>query len=353
MSSHENHLLLQEISKIVDQQGFDHFGVTHLSTPVSMAFYENWIDLGWHGDMTYLKNHIPQKKSPNLLLAEAKSAIVVCKNYVPHPRTKSPWPLESEGSVARYAQGYDYHHFFKAELKAVADQLKIIYPNDEFLVFTDSGPVLERDLARKADLGWVGKNTCLIHKKKGSFFFIGEVYTTLSAQSPISQYHDHCGRCRRCIDACPTGALKDERQLDARLCISYLTIESRKIPDIELRKKMGHWLFGCDICQTVCPWNIKIHGTFEPGAENESRTKLMTDLKWILSSSSRSLQKAFYGTPLLRAGSFGLKKNALIVAANLLAYEILPEIQALIEHPKLGELAKWTQQEISQSTSSD
>jgi epoxyqueuosine reductase len=225
------------------------------------------------------------------------------------------------------------------------------------LFFTDSGPVLERDLAARAGLGFVGKNTCLIDRKKGSLFFIAEIYTTLTLPiakiDPDEVKKDFCGTCTRCIDACPTGALIAPKDLDARLCISYLTIESRKTVPPELRNKIGDWLFGCDICQIVCPWNIKAHGSVllnsfstesqEPG---ERDTALTQDLRYLLTTSSRQLERDFAGTPLARAGGFGLKRNALVVIANRRIETLLKEVEALLPHPKLGELAQWTLLEL-------
>ena len=215
-----------------------------------------------------------------------------------------------------------------------------------FLAMTDSTPILERDLAYRAGLGWVGKNTCLIHPKKGSLFFLGEIITSLNIESPLTPVHDFCGTCTRCMDICPTQALISPRKMDARKCIAYLTIESRDIPPEELRKPIGDWLFGCDLCQTVCPWNQKVFKneleTQELLSLSSEEEKLQVeDLRYLLTSSGKKLEKDFFGTAYSRAGSFGLKRNALIVAANRNLKELTPEIEALSTHPKLGPLAEW------------
>lgn len=350
MSSHEAASITDELSRILKTEGFEHFGVAELKTPISIAVYEEWLKKGYQGEMSYLVRHLPEKKDPSRVLARARTAIVITQNYVPHPDPAASWPLSSATRVASYARGRDYHHFLRGRLEAAAARLRERFPQDVFHTFTDSGPVLERDLAQRAGLGWIGKNTCLIHPKRGSLFFLGEIYTTLSIPVAELAIRDHCGTCTRCLDACPTGALQAPRELDARLCISYLTIESRKHPEPALRTKIGDWLFGCDICQTVCPWNLKVHGKEKIASlapPPESRDSLIEDLRFLLTSSNRALEKAFLGTPLSRAGGVGLKRNALIVAANQNCHELRQEIQALLSHEKLAPLAEWALSKLS------
>lgn len=341
-----NTSLLARLSAHVQEIGFAQFGFAELTTPISIGLYEEWLAKGYQGEMTYLARHLEDKKNPVRLLKRARSAIVVTENYVPHPSSKDDWPLSNSTRVAAYARGVDYHHFLKEKLTRLIDKLKTEFPDDEFVSFTDSGPVLERDLAARAGLGWVGKNTCLIHRKEGSLFFIAEIYSSLTLPVAQIEIHDHCGTCTRCLDACPTGALKAPRELDARRCISYLTIESRENPPEELRASIGDWLFGCDICQTVCPWNIKAKGrealsSLEPSRDEQGRSELIQDLRFLLTSPNRALERAFQGTPLFRSGGVGLKRNALIVTGNLVLHELEDSVRALSEHPKLGELAQW------------
>ena len=380
------------LAALLKDEGIEHFGVTLLTTPISISFYSDWLERGYHGDMNYLKTHFELKRDPTRLLPHAKAAIVVAVSYFPHPAPVEDWPLQSESlQLARYAQGRDYHHFLKAKMDRVALRLEEKFPSDSFVTFTDSGPVLERDLARRAGLGWVGKNTCLIDRKEGSMFFLSEIYTTIDPQrlspstktnsvadpaidsqassladsladsvadpvahsnqnsSSFQMVPDHCGTCTRCIDACPTGALVAPRELDARKCISYLTIEAKSIPPPDLREKIGDWFFGCDICQTVCPWNLKTHGRDALSrknyrTDNEERSRLVEDLRFLLASPFRKLERAFAGTALLRASGVGLKRNALIVCANMRVVELLPVVNALNGHERLGSLAAWTLQ---------
>ncbi|MNK82249.1 Epoxyqueuosine reductase [compost metagenome] len=245
----------------------------------------------------------------------------------------------------------DYHFWFKDKMKSLCEQLNQQFPDEEFIPFTDSSPVLERDLARRAGLGWAGKNTCLIHPKKGSLFFIGEIYTSLKLIAEFEPLPDFCGTCTRCIDICPTGALVEPKKLDARKCISYLTIESREVPPEELRSSIGDWFFGCDLCQTVCPWNQKIFKgqlSIEPklSLETSQRDLLLADMRYILKSSGKQLARDFAGTPMDRAGSFGLKRNALVVVANQKLSELKEDVANLTTHEKLGSLAEWALQQL-------
>lgn len=340
----------QEMKSLIDETledlGFSHFGFTSLSKPLSFDFYKEWLNQGLHGDMKYLEDHAPIKEDPRSKWPRAQSALVFAIPYFPHPEKKQDFPLK-QARVSLYAQGMDYHFWFKERMASLCKKLHELMPEEEFLPFTDSSPVLERDLAKRAGLGWVGKNTCLIHPKKGSLFFIGEIYTSLKLQTEIDPLPDFCGTCTRCIDICPTGALLEPRKMDARKCISYLTIESRQVPPEDLREKIGDWFFGCDLCQTVCPWNQKVFKGQLSIEQNLNLSKynedlLIEDLRYILTASGKKIGRDFLGTPLARAGSFGLKRNALIVVANRKIKSLSEEVKTLLEHDKLGELATWT-----------
>jgi epoxyqueuosine reductase len=337
------------VQDVLVKENYNDFSHAALTKPLSIEFYRSWLEQGFAGEMTYLQTHLPMKETPQVYRARARSAIVVQASYVPHPFPLKNFPLK-QARLALYAQGEDYHHWLKQKLSATAERLKEIFPDEDFLALTDSSPVLERDLAYRAGLGWFGKNTCLIHPKKGSLFLIGEIYTSLSfsddGTSDPKPLPDFCGTCTRCLDACPTQALTAPRTLDARKCISYLTIEAKQIPSKELRTKMGDWLFGCDICQTVCPWNLKWQGAelrFESQdfSEQEKREQLVADLRFILESSNKQLQKTFGETPLSRAAGLKLKRNALIVCANSRLTELKESVHKFLNHETLGELATW------------
>lgn len=332
------------ISRLLEARGHHHFGITQLSRPVSLHIYQQWIESGYHGEMNYLKEHLPQKQDPTRLLPEAKSAIVIGFSYLPHPE---PQELPLKSLTALYAQGADYHHWIKAELEAIVLELKQQWPNVGFLVATDSRPVLERDLAYRAGLGWIGKNTCLIHEKKGSLFLIGEILTSLDIDDSLKVHPDRCGTCTRCLEACPTDAFVEPRKLDARKCISFLTIESKTLPPLELRHEVGRYFFGCDICQTVCPWNQHQHGEALTKAP-DALQNLEQDLKLILTSSGKALEKLFSGTPLTRASKFGHVRNAMLVIARFRIRSLREAVRNYEADPRLGELATWTLAQLDQ-----
>ena len=319
-----------------------------LSRPLSMNYYKQWIADGYHGTMDYLKNHTSKKENPQELMATAQSAIVFTQAYYPELPGKEDFPLKSS-RIATYAQGQDYHHWFREKLQQICDQLRQTYPQEDFMAFSDSSPILERDLAQRAGLGWIGKNTCLIDKNRGSLFFIGEIYTSVKPpqKTKIQISPDHCGKCQRCIEICPTDALISPQKMDANRCIAYLTIESKTIPSEEMRHKMGDWLFGCDLCQTVCPWNEKVFGKNEMAqltqeTQSSQREDLVKELSFILESSNKKLMQTFKKTPLARAAGNKLKRNAMIVATNLRLKELTTQIKSYTEHPFLGELAQWS-----------
>lgn len=332
------------------EQDFFQCGITELKMPLTYDFYETWLNKNFHGDMTYLKTHSEFKKNPQSKYPLMQSALVFSVPYFPHPFPSNS--LETSTKFLRtslYSQGEDYHNWFHKKLTAIIEDLKVLYPNDTFLACTDSSPVLERDLAYRAGLGWFGKNTCLIHPKKGSLFFIGEILTSLKLESTFDPLPDFCGTCTRCIDICPTSALDQNKNLNANLCISYWNIEAKAVPPEELRKTMGDWFFGCDLCQTVCPWNQKnFKGQLALKTDTSPPSKdTITALREILTSSHKSLQKKFLGTALSRTPAWGLKRNAILVATNLKIQELLPEIRLLKDYPRLAELCLWSEKELS------
>ena len=326
-------------------------GITSIHSPIGIEFYKSWLSKEFHGEMHYLKEHLPQKEDPTKLHGKAHSVICIAHGYAPHPKPMNPLPGLQ---IALYAQGEDYHFWFKAKLNQACEALKLAFPNEDFLPFTDSAPLLERDLANRAGLGWFGKNTCLINQKKGSLFFLGEIVTSLKLNEDQSIQntalsHDFCGKCTRCLDECPTQALIAPKILDSKKCISYLTIESKTVPALRLREQIGSWFYGCDICQTVCPWNqkhlIKL-AQISPADINSKKNQLNDDLRFILTASGKKIEKRLIGTPLVRARTFGLRRNALIVIGNLKLLELKPEVEKQLANPRLNELANWTLEKL-------
>ncbi|MCB9083496.1 MAG: tRNA epoxyqueuosine(34) reductase QueG [Bdellovibrionaceae bacterium] len=339
---------MAQIEDQIKALGFQRVGMTSLEPAISLRQYEEWLAKDYHGDMTYLQTHLAHKTSPSNLVPRAISALVVSCNYFPEVPGSTDLPFKAN-RVALYARGEDYHHWFKERLEALCQSLSEMYKDQVFWPATDSAPLLERDLAYRAGLGWIGKNTCLIHRRQGSLFFIGEILTSLPAPATATPSPDHCGTCHRCLDVCPTQAFTKEREMDARKCISYWTIEAKTSPPLELRDKMDGWLFGCDLCQTVCPWNEKIFGPSlrEAQSVSPSDPELESELRLILTTSNKELNRQLRRTPLARAGGRGLKRNALLVAAHYRLTGLTPEIEMYLSHPRLGELADWTLNRIS------
>ena len=348
----------RELEPLVLSHGLSRFGIVKLERPFSMDFYDQWIDAGHHGEMSYLARHRDVKADPTAWLPFAKSALVFAIPYVTTPENLEKNDYVTPNRLALRTALYtrfemregrehrDYHHEIKARLSPLLTELQAQYPEAHFRFAVDAEPVLERDLAIRAGLGWVGKNTCVIDRNGGSLFFIAEILTSLETEDvSVQTPTDFCGTCTRCLDSCPTGALVAPKVLDANKCISYWTIESKQVAPRELRAKFGDWFFGCDICQTVCPWNGKVFGREHMERETNpspDRETLIKDLREILTASGSAIERRFKGTPFERARGFGLKRNAMVVAANRNLYELEPEIAALASHERLGELARET-----------
>lgn len=336
------------------------FGVAALEKPLSMNFYDEWLASDFHGEMEYLKRHRDAKADATQWLPMARSALVFAINYV--TPTTPPLPLQKASNLrtafyTRFvAESGDYHVVLRERLSPVVKGLESRYPGHTFRMAIDTAPILERDLAVRAGLGWVGKNTCVIDRTRGSLFFIAEILTSLEIESSAATITvpDFCGTCTRCMDSCPTGALVAPRSLDARKCISYWTIEAKSLPPNEISDKFGDWFFGCDICQTVCPWNEKVFGRERMESESSpilstelERSKIVEDLKNLLEASHREIERRFKDTPLSRSRGFGLKRNALIVAGNLRLHELTSSVRGLLNDPKLEPLAKATLQKLA------
>ncbi|MBC7752803.1 MAG: tRNA epoxyqueuosine(34) reductase QueG [Moraxellaceae bacterium] len=348
--------MLAEIqTELINQLGLDQVTLIPLGQPISISFYNKWLAENYYGSMNYLKEHAQMKADPRKINPDFQSVITVTQTYFP---TVDPTSVKLPARTALYAQNSDYHFWLKEKLNQIISQFQTKYPSEIFSPYVDSGPILEKDIAYRAGHGWFGKNSCLIHPQKGSLFFIAEILTSLKVEPlkaiEINPLPDMCGTCTRCMDICPTQAIIEPKIIKADQCISYLTIESKTIPPVELRSKMNDWFFGCDLCQTVCPWNEKVFRIQKIPASNltstepllsqdpREHTEMVDFFKMILTSSNKSLQKHFTGTALHRAGGFGLKRNALVVIANRKISELRIEVHSLLNDPKLSELAGWT-----------
>jgi epoxyqueuosine reductase len=277
-----------------------------------------WLDAGKHGSMAYMAEQGAARLDPGRVLPGARWVIMVADQYARRGEADGPRP--GTGRIARYARGRDYHLVMKKRLHEVCDALAARFPGQAFRAFVDTAPVMERQHAARAGLGWTGKNTLLIHPRRGSYLLLGGILTTMELAPPPEQdvVTDHCGTCTRCIDACPTGAITGG-SVDARRCISYLTIERRLPIDPELHRGIGEWLYGCDICQEVCP-----HNSARPGSVPEKIRPGFAprvagfDLLEVLGWREDDRRKAFETSAMKRASLAMMKRNALIVAGNQL-----------------------------------
>ena len=245
---HKNTLLVKQFAQ---ELGFDYCGISEAGFLEDDApKLEDWLNQGKHGQMHYMANHFDKRLNPTLLVPGAKSVVSLMFNYYPEKEL----PQSDNYKLAKYAYGEDYHFVVKHRLKELVKKLQASIGEIEGRVFVDSAPVMERSWAVKGGLGWMGKNTLLINKQAGSFFFLAELISDLELE-PDGPIKDYCGTCTRCIDACPTDAITASYQLDGSKCISYFTIELKEEIPNEVAGKFKDWIFGCDICQDVCPWN--------------------------------------------------------------------------------------------------
>ncbi|MBL8877957.1 MAG: tRNA epoxyqueuosine(34) reductase QueG [Phycisphaerales bacterium] len=296
--------------------GFDLVGATPAEPLERATYYRQWLAAGHHGEMSYLARNAELRNDPKSLLPGARSIISVAMNYFREDEGDQAHVGEETGRVARYARGRDYHIVLRERLTSLAEQLREAF-NEPFesRVCVDTAPLLEREVARLAGIGWIGKNTCVLNNKLGSYLFLGELLITLEF-APDSPMPDHCGSCTRCLDACPTQAFAGPYKLDARRCISYWTIEHRgDVPEPDARG-IGDWLFGCDICQEVCPFNTRAPIT--PHAEfRETLVPARIPLAKVIDLRSSAWKRMTLASAAGRATRRMWQRNAAIVAANL------------------------------------
>lgn len=272
-----------------------------------------------HGEMGYLAQNNDKRTKPSMILESAKCALVVGDLYASRDNNIDSVTEPGQGRIARYARGKDYHKLIKKRLVKLLLELQDEHPDAEFKAFVDTAPLPERELAMRAGIGWVGKHTLIIHPRLGSYMFLGGIVMTIDAQNPpeVERVADHCGTCTRCIDACPTEAITPHR-VDARRCISYLTIEHRSTIDPQLASKMGDWVYGCDVCQEVCPHNSPKPSDVLGGEANAAYASERDrfDLLEVLGWSKDDRRDAFQGSAMKRAKLGMMQRNAAIGLAN-------------------------------------
>jgi epoxyqueuosine reductase len=295
--------------------GFDAVGITTLERNAHAGELDAWLAAGHAGTMTYLHRQAEKRKEPGLIMPTARAAVVTLTNYFHRSAHPGAAP-RGQPRVAQYAWSSDYHDVLGARLEKLAAAIGEVAPGAATRCYVDAGPVPERELAQRAGLGWIGKNMMLIHPEIGSFTFIGVVLTDAPLAGDLPFDADRCGTCRRCLDACPTDAFPEPHVLDATRCISYLTIEHRGDFNDEQRRNVGEWVFGCDVCQDVCPWNESFaHATTD--SEFAARADVRTpDLAALLEMDEEAFARRYGDTPFARPGLAGMRRNAAAALAQ-------------------------------------
>ena len=346
--------LAQRIKVAARDAGFDLAGIAPVADFPELAYFPAWIAQGHAGEMKYLESRdgsgqLRRATALNLLFPWARSVIVCAVNYnAAHPNStqvKNP----GRGWISRYAWSReDYHDSVLRRLRELETKLKTLGdPADiETRSYVDTGPIVERVYAKYAGIGWPGKNTCIINQRIGSWLFLGVIVTSLELPADLPA-PDRCGTCTRCIDACPTQAFIRPHQLDSNKCIAYLTIEKRgPIPE-PLREAMGHHVFGCDICQDVCPWNRKAPATEKP--EFQPRESLVNPaLAWLAEITDEEFREKFRGSPIKRTKRSGLRRNALIAIGNSGDPALVPvaERASRDPDPAIAHTAQWAKKQL-------
>ena len=327
-------------------EGFSAVGITSAKLPAEVA--ENldaFISAGHHGSMAWMEETKARRASPDAMWPGAKSAIVLAMNYGQGVDAFARLEQKSTGVISTYALNRDYHDVIKGKLKRLATWFASA-AKAEVKVFVDTAPLMEKPLAARAGLGWQGKHTNLVSRELGSWFFLGVILT--DAELPVAEAEvDHCGTCRACLDICPTQAFMGTRQIDARRCISYLTIEHKGSIPIEFRKAMGNRIYGCDDCLAVCPWNKFAQDSRE--AKFAARADLIAPhLLELLSLDDAAFRAKFSGSPVKRIGREWFIRNCLIAAGNSGDQALMPVVTALMndQSPIIKEAALWALQEL-------
>jgi len=305
--------------------GFDLVGAIPVSRSKTIDIYNSWLKKGYAGSMAYLERHAELKEDPRRLLPETMSLLALGFNYKtvdPSEQIQNP----DIGCISRYAWGDDYHDLIRSKLSELENYLcHELNAGKISRSFVDSGPVLEREVAQRAGLGWIGKHSNLINWKKGSWFFLAELLLDVQLEADLPFTRVDCGTCTICIEACPTAAIIADRTLDARLCISYLTIELKGAIPVELRPKMGNLIFGCDICQEVCPWNSEAPQSTEPGLRPRPEN-VAPQLTELMKLDQSAFSQRFRKSPIKRTKRRGFLRNVAVALGNWANVDAIPAL---------------------------
>jgi epoxyqueuosine reductase len=342
--------LEQSIKAEARRLGFFLAGFTTPDPPAHLGVFENWLGQGRQASMDYLAGERARARraDPRLVLPECKSILVLALPYSKPSSVEPSNEVQPQGQCAAYAWGSDYHNIISEKLKALVEFIEQLcghsVPNRWY---TDTGPVLERDLAQQAGLGWIGKNTCLINPRHGSYFLVAEIFLGLELEPDAPFVTDQCGTCTRCIEACPTQCILPDRTIDAGRCISYLTIELKDEIPTDLRPLIGNWIFGCDICQMVCPWNRFAKSEGDPGLQAREGMA-QPDLIRELELTPQEFKSKFRDSPHPRAKRRGYLRNVAVALGNTGGPEVIPALEKAMRDPEpmVREHARWAKENI-------
>jgi epoxyqueuosine reductase len=343
--------LTQGIKALALALGFDLVGVAPAQGSPELDYYARWLAAGYAGDMHYLARSLEKRHDIQQVLPGAQSVVVCGLNYDTDYAYSTAQDDTTRGWVGRYAWGEDYHHVLQNKLRQLQQGVAgLVAPEVASKLYVDTGPLVERVYAKYAGLGWFGKNTCVLNKRLGSWLLLGELILTvpLDYDRPVL---DHCGTCTRCLDACPTDALRAPYVLDARRCISYLTIELKGAIPEELRPQMGNHVLGCDICQDVCPWNRQRHFTSEPAMQPRP-SHVHPPLAELAGLTQTEFKQRFRDTALERPKRRGLLRNVCVAMGNSGQTAFIPLLEVLLAdaEPLVREHAAWALARLRPST---
>ncbi len=310
----------ENIQAEAETLGFSLVGVSRPAQPPHFDTFQRWLDMGRHGQMAYLSKpeSVGRRKDPKQILAEAQAIISLGILYSsPVHRTDARQAAQIRGRVAAYAWGKDYHLVLPPRLDRLAEKIAAMvgHPVHQRR-YTDTGPILERDLAQQAGLGWIGKNTCLISPQMGSYFFLAELFLDVEIEPDPQFSFDRCGACQLCIQACPTSCILPDRTIDATRCISYLTIENKGEIPTGLRSQLGDWIFGCDVCQEVCPWNLRFAPAYGDPAFEPRPEIAGPNLLEELQLTPQAFNRKFKDSPVQRSRRRGYLRNICVALGN-------------------------------------
>lgn len=324
-----------KLRALVDREaqaaGFDAVAVTTPDAiPLAPKRLAEFVDAGFHGSMGWIAETLERRSSPSTLWPEVRSIIVLAMNYAPSHDPREILARKSSGAISVYAQNRDYHEVMKGRLKEIAGKI-VAKAGGDVKVFVDTAPVMEKPLAGAAGLGWQGKHTNLVSREHGSWLFLGTIFTT-AALEPGTAEVDHCGSCHACLDACPTNAFPAPYRLDARRCISYLTIENKGPIPLEFRQAIGNRIYGCDDCLAACPWNKFAHAASEAklAAREDLRQPALADFLRLDDAAFRTF---FSGSPVKRIGRDRFLRNVLVAAGNSGDASLVPIVRTLLADP--------------------